>query len=103
MVPDQLEYSVMKHFVVYHTILILIPYFILEDILIITENNMAVAARMLRLRLSSVNPCLKKRGRKGFSLAVNLATQINTIKNWNYPEFNKIGIFWLFFRGDVHF
>jgi hypothetical protein len=57
MVADQLEYSVMKRLVVYHTILILIPYFILEDILIITENNMAVAARMLRLRLSSVNPC----------------------------------------------
>jgi len=57
MVPDQLEYSVMKRLVVYHTVLILIPYFILEDILIITENNMAVAARMLRLRLSSVNPC----------------------------------------------
>jgi hypothetical protein len=50
-----------------------------------------------------VNPRLKKGGRKGFRLAVKIATQINTIKNWIYPEFNKIGIFWLFFRGDVHF
>ena len=61
MVADQLEYSVMKRLVVYHTILILIPYFILEDILIITENNMAVAARMLRLSAqplqNSANPC----------------------------------------------
>lgn len=64
MVADQLEYSVMKRLVVYHTILILIPYFILEDILIITENNMAVAARMLRLRLSSVNP-RKSASKKG--------------------------------------
>jgi hypothetical protein len=30
---------------------------------------------------SRVNPCPKKGDRKGFRLAVNLATQINTIKN----------------------
>jgi len=55
---------------------------------------------------NGANPCksASKKGRgKGFGVAVNLATQINTIKNWNYPEFNKTGIFWLFFRGDVHF
>jgi len=45
----------------------------------------------------------KKGGRKGFRLAVNLATQINTIENWNYPDLGKIGVFWLFFGGDVHF
>jgi len=40
---------------------------------------------------------------KDSGLQQNEATQINTIQNWNYPEFNKIGVFWLFFRRDVHF
>jgi len=35
---------------------------------------------------------------KDSGLQQDEATQINTIKNLDYPEFNKIGIFWLFFR-----
>jgi hypothetical protein len=36
---------------------------------------------------------------KDSGLQQNKATQINAIKNWNYPEFNETGVFWLFFRG----
>jgi hypothetical protein len=54
---------------------------------------------MLRLRLSSVNPCKsasKKGGRKGFRLAVNLATQIDTIKKRDYPDLGKLAFFGYF-------
>jgi len=53
--------------------------------------------------LLSSEPQQKNVIEKDSGLQQNEATQINTIKNLDYPEFNKIGIFWLFSRGDVHF
>jgi hypothetical protein len=64
---------------------------------------LALTDKTLREKLAEFRRSAEKRDRKGCSLAVNLASQINTIKNLDYLEFKKTGVFWLFFRGDVHF